>query len=123
MGQLAIDVLLASLRPQFVASLHHPALLPVVGQDPLDFKSKRLMTACQLYKTDNEAILQIHSGLIKGQREAFLNDLVEWIKEKKFAKVVILTSSDSEERLDSQIQGTPFRFVSKHFSNDLKYET
>ena len=120
MGQLAIDVLLATLKPQFVASLYHDALLPVVGLDPLDYKSKRLMTACELYKTENEAIIQIHSGLVKGQRDVFLNDLVEWIKEHKFAKVVILTSSDSEERLDSQIVGAPFRFVSKHFSDDLK---
>ena len=44
-GQLAVDILLATLRPQLVAAIDHPALLPVVGSDPLEQNSDRLMTA------------------------------------------------------------------------------
>ena len=44
-GQLAVDILLATLRPKLVAAIDHPALLPVVGSDPLEQNSDRLMTA------------------------------------------------------------------------------
>lgn len=113
-GQLAVDVILASLagKPQLVTSLYHPAIIPLVASDPLDLKSDRLMTACQLYKTEKEAVLQLRSALVQGQREQFCDDLVEWIKAQKFAKVILLTSMSADERLDSQIQGQQFRFVS-----------
>ena len=120
-GQLAVDVLLGSLeKPQLVASIYHPAILPVVGADPLDLKSDQLMTACQLYKADKAAILQMRSGLVSGQRDSFLNDLVNWIKTMKFGRVVILASTTSDERIDAQIRGSQMRFVSKKFNEDLK---
>ena len=39
---------------------------------------------------------------------------------KKFSKVILLTSTEADERVDSQIRGSQFRFISKHFENDLK---
>ena len=119
-GQLATDVILASLKPQLVTSIYHEAILPVVGLDPLNMKSEQLMTACQLYKTDSVAILQIRSGIVPNKREEFLNDLAKWIKLHKFAKVILLTSTSSEERLDIQIRGSPFRFLSKDFHDELQ---
>ena len=118
---MAVDVLLSSVaKPEFVSSIYHPSIIPVVGTDPLNLKSDQLMTACQLYKTENEAILQLRSGLLGGQRDLFLNDLINWIVAKKFAKVVILTSTTSDERLDDQIRGSQFRFISNKFENELK---
>lgn len=79
------------------------------------------MTACGLYKTKKEAILQLRSGLVQGQRDLFLNDLLKWIVEKKFAKVIVLTSTQAEERLDNQIQGSQQRFLaSQQFTEELK---
>ena len=61
------------------------------------------------------------SGLVAGpQRDVFLDDLVNWIVSKKFSKVILLTSTEADERLDSQLRGSQFRFISKHFENDLK---
>ena len=31
-----------------------------------------------------------------------------------------MTSTEADERLDSQLRGSQFRFISKHFENDLK---
>lgn len=53
-GQLAVDVVLASLMDAGAStvgtmacySVYHPALLPVVGADPMGL-SEGLMTACQ----------------------------------------------------------------------------
>jgi hypothetical protein len=47
LGQLAADVILASVKPARVAAVDHPALLPVVGADPLDERDDHLMTACE----------------------------------------------------------------------------
>ena len=118
---MATDVLIASHGPSLVASIFHPAILPVVGLDPMNLKSQQLMTACQLYKSDTFAIMQIRSGIVPNKRQEFLKDLVKWIKLQKFAKVVLLASSSSEERLDSQIRGPPFRYLAtKDFQEELQ---
>ena len=46
-GQLSVDILLASMQPKMVAAIEHPSLLPAVGSDPLVIDSDRLMTACE----------------------------------------------------------------------------
>ena len=48
-GQLATDLVLASAAaPRRVSAVSHPALLPVVGADPIDeTDNDRLMTACE----------------------------------------------------------------------------
>ena len=46
-GQLATDLVLVSAGPRRVSAVSHPALLPVVGADPLDETGNRLMTACE----------------------------------------------------------------------------
>ena len=120
-GQLAIDAILASTKAQFLTGIHHDAILPMVGLDPLDLKSKRLMTACELYKTEKALILQLRSGLIQGSRDQFLGDLMGFIEKLKVGKIIVLGSTDSEERLDSQIRGPQFRFLaSKTLKSDLE---
>ena len=34
--------------------------------------------------------------------------------------MILLTSTEADERLDNQLRGSQFRFISKHFENDLK---
>ena len=45
-GQLGCDVLLASLQPQLLTQLHHPAIIPACGSDPLG-RETGLFTAAQ----------------------------------------------------------------------------
>ena len=79
MGQLAVDVLLSSVdKPQFVTSIYHPSIIPVVGADPLNLKSDQLMTACQLYKTENEAILQLRCEKEKYSRAVVTGQPMGW---------------------------------------------
>ena len=86
----------------------------------MSLKTEQLMTACQIYTADKFAILQIRSGIVPSKKEEFLKDLVEWIKLHQFSKVVLLASSSSEERLDNQIRGPPFRYLSNDFNNELQ---
>lgn len=51
--------------------------------------------------------IQQRSPTIKGKRQEFLDNMSQFASQ--FGKVVILTSMDASRRLDSQIQGGPFR--------------
>ena len=121
MGQLAIDALLASTKAKFLSGVHHDAILPVVGCDPLDLKSQRLMTACELYQMEGKLILQLRSGLGPGLRDVFIRDLLAFVAKLKVGRIVVLGSMDSEERLDCQIRGSQFRFLaSKGLKSELE---
>jgi len=119
-GQLCCDVLLATLQPppQLLAQVHHPALIQVVGPDPLHSKDNDqvLTTAMQLYTASTQkgqklAILQIRSGVLAGMGEQFMKDLLEWSKVLGIKRIICLTSSHSHERQDCQLSGSPLRYL------------
>jgi len=115
-GQLAVDVILATIKPTLVSQVHQPSLIPLVGSDPLSDSGNTLTTAMQLYTTITEsglklAVLQIRSGLLPGQGDSFILDLVSWCQEMQVERVVCLTSSHAHERLDQQLTGVPLRYL------------
>ena len=82
-GQLALDVLLASLKAQRVTSCHHPFIIPLVGSNPLNNKSTELTTACEIYQSEMCAriiLMQIRSGTVRGKSNEFLDELLLWCK-------------------------------------------
>jgi len=113
-GQLAVDVLLATLKPERVGALSHPALLPVVGSDPLVEDSDQLMTACEVFKCEESKLLflQLRSSVIKTKKEQFIDDLLQWATELKISQLIVLASFAADERTDSQIVGIPIRYLS-----------
>ncbi len=114
-GQLAVDVLLASLDPppRLISQVVHPSLIPVVGGDPLKENSTAVITALQLYlQADQQlAIMQIRSGILPGKGQQFIQDLICWSKEKKLKEIILVGSSHAHERTDSQLSGTPLRYL------------
>jgi len=113
-GQLAIDVVLATLRPTLVSQVVHPSLIPCCGSDPLDPSSTALTTAMQLYVHTGArlAVLQLRSGLLPGEGGAFLRDLLAWAEGRGLARLVMLASSHSHHRGDRQLQGgSPLRYL------------
>ncbi len=115
-GQLAVDLILANVKDNKdgVFNFYHPGLLPVVGADPFDSKSDSIMTAGQMTILSEAKVVvaQIRSGLVKGKRDEFLDDVLAWAKSVGIAKIILLTSSEADERLDCQIQvGNNFRFI------------
>ena len=92
-GQLAVDILLATLHAKRLTSFYHPSLVPLVGSDPLDAKSTELMTACDIYlprdytpehsaKTESNSrnfiLMQIRSAIPPNKSNEFLDDLLSW---------------------------------------------
>merc|ERR1711953_547535 len=116
-----LDLILPSVSIGNVGQLAIDAILPVVGCDPLDLKSQRMMTACELYKIEGKLILQLRSGLGPGLRDVFIRDLLAFVAKLKVGRIVVLGSMDSEERLDCQIRGSQFRFLaSKGLKSELE---
>ena len=82
-GQLALDILLATLKAKRLASCYHPSVVPLVGSNPYDVTSTELMTACDIYKPEtcsksNIILMQIRSAIVRGKNNAFLDDLLSW---------------------------------------------
>jgi len=123
-GQLAMDVLLASLSPSSLGQVHHRSLIPLVGPDPLDDSSTAVTTAMQIYINKNLKLIlfQIRSGILPGKGAKFLEDFVCWCKSCGVLRVIVLTSSHAHERTDQQIQGTPLRYLATPGLNDTPSE-
>jgi len=121
-GQLAMDLLLASLKPEKISAFHYDALLPVVGSNPLDLDSKDLMTAGEVYflRDKKMVFLQIRSALASGRRDEFLNSLLNWVREMEFFEVITLSSTCSDEKIDSQMSHEALRFLATS-TKDLPY--
>jgi len=114
-GQLCIDVILENLspKPSFTSQVLHPGLIPVVGLDPTQSGSS-LSTALQMH-VDSEkklVIFQIRSGILPGQGAAFIEDFVDWFKVNKCSELIVVGSSHAHERTDTQLTGSPLRYMS-----------
>eukprot|EP01134_Creolimax_fragrantissima_P000679 CFRG0679T1 len=101
--QLAIDLIINTLRPQRVGHIHDRSLLPVFGCDAFDAHGNKSMTSADVYlcATNKLAIIQQRSPVIKSQRKEFTDRLGEWIISAGFSSVILLTSSNANNSGDN----------------------
>lgn len=133
--QLAVDLIINTLRLSCAGYLRHPGLLPLVGNDAFDhLKSPgHLHLSTEVYCSHELklAVVQMRVPLAKGYQKVFVEDLLTWVRDVKASDLVVLTSSDAVERRDSQLLGRPLRFMVnqlslplyEHFANDLKWSS
>ncbi|XP_063441854.1 proteasome assembly chaperone 2-like isoform X2 [Mytilus edulis] len=129
-GQLAVDMIISTLWMERIGYIYHDSILPLVGNDPFahpESISCKIVTNCEVYEnTENKTIIiQQRSPFVQGKRASFKQWLRKWMVEMKISQLVILTSSHAHERIDSQLQGSQFRFVAspkfeKHEIEDMK---
>ena len=116
-GQLAMDVILATLHGSgllsLVSQVSHPMVIPMAGSDPIVRDSTQLSTAMQLYTCSQSklALLQLRSGLMPGSSGQWCADLVSWAHGAGVTRLVTLTSSLAHERQECQLTGSPFRYL------------
>lgn len=131
-GQLAADLVISTLKMRKIGIIYDDSITPVVGNDPFGgcFSSRvgtlhlatendvaclpsTLMSSCELYESSAHrlVVMQLRSPLIRGRHASFRNKLVEFIKENHFDRVLLLSSTHSHERIDTQLRGDQFRFV------------
>ncbi|XP_060066414.1 proteasome assembly chaperone 2-like [Ylistrum balloti] len=122
-GQLAVDLLISTLWMERVGHIHHESILPLVGNDPFaheDFSDCKLVTSCDVYESIEHkvVVIQQRAPFVRGKMAMFRKWLKEWVTSMSFTRLVILTSSRSEERLDVQLQGDQLRFLASQSMED-----
>ncbi|CAG7835176.1 unnamed protein product [Allacma fusca] len=114
-GQLVTDLLITNLKTcKKVGRVYHSAVEPVVGNDISEDGQVSLMTSCEVFQDDENKLLiiQFHAPVFSKKSESFVEFLCNWIKGKQFRQVLCLSSTFASERIDSQLSGPPFRFLS-----------
>jgi len=116
-GQLATDILISTTLAENLGVIYDESLLPMIGNDPYTNgdtnNSCKLSSSCDVYhaKAENLVIIQQRATFVKGKRKMYRDKLIKWIKEMKFAKVVLLSSTYSHIRTDQQLAGSQFRYL------------
>jgi len=115
-GQLAVDMVISTLWMERIGYIYHDSILPLVGNDPFAHPESvtcKVVTSCEVYENleNKTIIIQQRAPFIKGKRALFKSWLRKWMKEVNIGQLVILSSSHAHERIDSQLEGSQFRFV------------
>ncbi|PNH04000.1 Proteasome assembly chaperone 2 [Tetrabaena socialis] len=121
-GELAVDVLVATLRPRPLGPLESNNVLPAVGNDAFDDTAGpgTLSTALELYSVEGRPLifLQQRAPAMAGRQAAYAAELVGWLREAGVATLVVLTGLDAQLRRDQQLDSSPFRYLAS--SDDLR---
>jgi len=115
-GQLAVDLLVSTLQPRKVGFFYDAAFWPIVGNDPYSAPGSTqgdIVTCCEVYEIPDAktVLVQQRVPIIKYRRFDFRRKLMAWIKKNKFGKVVLLSSSNANSRIDSQLEGSKLRYL------------
>lgn len=100
-GQLACDLIISTLlsrqQCQLVGRLYSSALMSVVGPNAFSLDGP-ITTSAEVYesKPHKLVIVQQRTSHSKDYKQIYVQQLVNWIKESKFDKVIVLTSSFSQ---------------------------
>ena len=113
-GQLALDLLVSTLRLPRQVCLSSHNVLPCLGYDAFSPASRsqpdqapHLVTALELYQLGDFALLQQRAPAAKGRQQAYAEELAAWIVSMGFQRVVLLGSLDAAHCLDAQIGSGP----------------
>ncbi|XP_053659208.1 proteasome assembly chaperone 2 [Anopheles marshallii] len=119
--QLAVDAVIETLQLEPIGLLWSPALIPIVGAPAFEHTNNdnTVTTTAELYisKAGKLLVLQIRAPLVGPLRQSFLDELSEFVRERKFSRVFLLASCFSHEKFD--IRTGPFRYV----ANELYEQT
>lgn len=112
-GQLTVDLLIATLGMNKIATIWHPAIMPIIGTEAFDqdITEDNVTTSCELYICPKNKLIafQLRSPLVGPLMEQFFNELIDTLKRENINQLIILTSSYAYEM--HTVELTPFRFV------------
>ncbi|RHZ79675.1 hypothetical protein Glove_142g46 [Diversispora epigaea] len=116
--QLAVDLLITTLNLQRIGFLEDENVLPISGASA----GNGITVAIEVYQSSDGrwTIIQQRAPTIKKKRNVFVENLLAFIKESNFSKVILLSSADATYRIDDQLTGIPLRFLAtSEIPNDL----
>lgn len=110
-GQLACDLIISTLlnkrECQLVGRIYSPALMAVVGPNAYTSNKGLPTTSTEVYESKQHklVIIQQRTSYYKNLKNIYIQELVNWIKESKFDKVIVLTSSFAQCNPDTSQLG------------------
>ncbi|XP_055605375.1 proteasome assembly chaperone 2-like [Uranotaenia lowii] len=109
-AQLAVDLLIETLKLSKVGLLWHPALIPVAGPAAYAHDSDKITTTAELFASDEHKllVLQLRAPLVGSLTADFLTSLSDFVESQKLGDVFILSSSFAHE---NQQIGSRFKYV------------
>ncbi|KAM3857984.1 proteasome assembly chaperone 2 [Diretmus argenteus] len=115
-GQLAVDLIVSTLKMSRVGYIHTDCLIPMVGNNPYftcTEDAEELHTAAEVFTAAEMklAVLQIRAPIVQTRSKKFRQLMVSWIKSSGFSRTVVLSSSHAYQRDDQQLQGSPLRYL------------
>jgi len=116
-GQLAVDLIINTLSMKRVAYIDEPSVLPFIGNDVYakqDTNRGVLSINIEVFFSEKHelTIIQQRAPVIQGKSNIFTTNLIEWIRENHFKRVLLLSSADSSHRIDTQItDNTQLRYT------------
>ncbi|KAI9366676.1 PAC2 family-domain-containing protein [Pilaira anomala] len=115
--QLVSDLLIHSLKLDRIGFLDQDSLVPVSGVRE-DSNQVGVTVPLEVYQSKDHqwTVVQQRSPTLKGKRQEFIKEMTTFASQ--FKQVVLITSMDATRRLDSQINGPPFRVWGNGESKD-----
>jgi len=115
-GQIAVDMLINSLKMKSAMILDWQCVEPIVAFNPyLTNQEEELAFGCQVYEASNLKLLVIQQrgSIVSGKRQEFVNELLSFFKKYKLQEIIVLTAFNAVERTDVQLAGSDqFRYLS-----------
>ena len=104
-GQLSLDLIIATLPCEQIGSIVHKAVVPLFGPNALRKSSRKPTTAIDVFvcKEHKLLLIQVRSSVVKRYRHCFVEDLYSWLSSKKVSQLLVLSSLDAVERQDKAI--------------------
>ncbi|KAF0477756.1 PAC2 family-domain-containing protein [Gigaspora margarita] len=118
--QLAVDLLITTLNLQRIGFLEDENVIPVAGVN--EHLTRGITVAIEVYQSDDNkwTVIQQRATVIKKKWHNFAENLLAFIKQSQFSKVILLSSADATRRVDIQLTSLPLRILTTpSFPNDL----
>ncbi|KAJ1960909.1 hypothetical protein GGI12_003545 [Dipsacomyces acuminosporus] len=118
--QLTVDLIINTLKLPRIGILDTSSLIPVSGPAGFGHLKDEKSVPLEVYQTPDRkwTIIQQRSPPLAKHHRAFAREMVDYIKEAQFGRVVLLASSDAALRTDELIDGPPIRTLSVNWDDD-----
>lgn len=122
-AQLAVDLIIATLKLERIGTGWHSALMPVFGPPAYHHDNVNKTTSLEVYANQELklVVFQIRSPLVASLVDRFHQDLLEFLAANKFSEVIILTSSHAYEK--HSVETSPFEYIANEQFKSLHKDT
>uniref|UniRef100_A0A8B9TD36 Proteasome assembly chaperone 2 n=1 Tax=Anas platyrhynchos TaxID=8839 RepID=A0A8B9TD36_ANAPL len=113
-GQLAIDLVISTLRMTKIGYFYTDCLVPMVGNNPYatsNENSVELSINAEVYSLPSKKLVVPADQITFHKGMPFCRALLSWVESSKCARVILLSSSHAYQRDDEQLLGTPLRYL------------